>query len=55
MFTVVVIENNKCINQLCNVSKHELPIAVDMFRRDYTHAIIIVENKSGTVVQTYCK
>ena len=55
MFTVVAIENNKCISKLCNVSKHEIPVAVDMFRRDYTHAVIIVENKSGTVVQTHSK
>jgi len=53
MFTVVAIENSRCIDQLCNVERKEIPVAVAMFKRDYTHATVIVENKTGKVVQVH--
>ena len=53
MFTVVAIENNRCIDQLINIEKYEIPVAVAMFRRDYTHSTVIVENKTGKVIQVH--
>jgi hypothetical protein len=50
-FSATAIENNKVVDHMWDLAKHEFRDAVAMFRQKHPHATISFENKSGKVVK----
>jgi len=50
-FSVTAIENNKVVDQMWDLAKHEFRDAAEMFRKKHPHATLSYMNKSGRVVK----